>query len=442
MSAASQAKRRSPDAQVIVLERGPHVSYGACGMPYNLEDPERSMEDLVVMTPERFREERGLDVRVGHEVQRIYPQAKTVVVHDDATGLTEELRYDKLVIATGARAIRPPLPGLDLPGVFLMRQLTDGAALKRFVAETKPKRAVVIGAGYIGMEMCEAFRVRGLEVTLLELAGQVVPGFQPEIATLVAKELERNGVVVRTGQRVTAVETRDGAASPLAVRTEEEVFAADVVLVSVGVRPNVDLAVHAGVALGETGAIAVDAFMRTNVPDLLAAGDCVEARHVVTDRPVWVPLGTTANKTGKIAGANAAGEELRFPGIAGTAVFKVFGLEVARTGITPEDAARGGIAAVTASSQQSSRGHGYPGAKKLTTLLTAERGTGRLLGAQMVGAEGVATRIDVFATALSAKMTLEDVEGLDLAYAPPFAPVYDPILIAATVARKRVEMAK
>lgn len=436
MSAASQAKRRAPGASVVVLERGQHVSYGACGMPYNLADPGRRMDDLVVIPAERFRAERGIDVRTRHEALAVDVGRRVVSVADLDGARRYELPYDALVIATGARAVRPPLPGMDLPGVFVLRELHDGAAMKRHLAEAAPRRAVIVGAGYIGMEMAEALRGRGLEVTVLEKVDQVLPGFAPQIVERVAAELARNGVRVETGVSVRELRREGGA---LAVVTDRGAHAADLVLVSVGVRPSVALAESAGIALGPTGAIAVNDRLRTSAPDVWAAGDCAEAAHLVTGRPAWIPLGTTANKQGKVAGANAVGADERFAGIVGSAAFKVFDLEVGRTGLGPADAARAGLDAIAAASTHRSRGHAYPGSKDVTTVLVAERGSRRLLGAQLVGGEGVKGRVDVLATALTARLRVDDLEQLDLAYAPPLAPVYDPILVAAGVTAKALE---
>jgi NADPH-dependent 2,4-dienoyl-CoA reductase/sulfur reductase-like enzyme len=435
MSAASQARRRQPGAEVVVLERGPYVSYAACGMPYNIADAGRSMGDLVVLTPDDVRE-RDIDLRLRHRAVGVDVGRQVVSAQDLEAGRTVEVAYDALVLATGAAPIHPPIPGLDHPGVFVLRELTDGEALKRRLAETRPERAVIVGAGYIGLEMAEAFRDRGLEVTVVEKMEQVAPGYDAPIAGLVAEALRRHGVSVQTGVTVQAVEEGEGGG--LSVRTDRGSLSADLVLVSVGIRPRVELARLAGVRLGETGAMSVDDRMRTSVPRVFAAGDCAEARDIVTGRPVWVPLGPTANKQGKVAGANAAGADERFAGVVGTAAFKVFDLEVARSGVTASEAKRVGLDVITAISRQGSRARGYPGASPLTTVLTAEIGTGRLVGAQMAGAGVVAKRIDVLATALAAGFTVEQIEGLDLSYAPPFAPVYDPVLIAASVARKRL----
>jgi NADPH-dependent 2,4-dienoyl-CoA reductase/sulfur reductase-like enzyme len=439
MSAASQAKRRLPDAEVVALERGAYVSYGACGMPYNIEDAGRDIEDLVVFTPERFREERGIDVRTRHEAIAIETAAKQVKVLDRDRDRDYALEYDELVIATGATAFKPPFEGLDLPGVFVLRDLTHGAAIKRYLESNTPARAVIVGGGYIGMEMAEALTARGLAVTVLEMMDQVVPGWHPTIADTVRKTLGEHDVAVESGVRVERIGTRDGG---LEVQTGGRVFPCDMVLVSVGVRPNVNLARAAGIKLGKTGAIAVDDHMRTSTPHVYAAGDCAEAFHRVAEEPAYLPLGDTANKQGKVAGANAAGGDEAFGGIVGSAGFKVFELEVARTGFGQSEIDRLGLKAVAATSKHASFAHGYPNPKPIQTVLFAEVGSGRLLGAQMVGAGVVGKRIDVFATALHAGMTVAEVEGLDLAYAPPISPVYDPILIAATVTRKALAEAR
>lgn len=439
MSAASQVKRRDPGAEVVVLERGPDISYSACGMPYNIGDRRRGSEDLVIVTPEAARTERGVDVRTRHEAVAIEVGRKSVRVRDLASGGAEsDLSFDQLVIATGASASRPPLPGLDLPGVFVLRELTDGAAIKAWLAATPVREAVIVGAGYIGLEMAEALRGLGLAVTVLEKLPTVLPGWAQPIVEEARKELVRAGVQVETGISVQGVSR---AGEDLLVRTDRGEVRGQLVLISVGVRPNVALAKAAGVALGETGAIATDGELRTNLPFVFAAGDCVEVKNLVTGRPVWIPLGTTANKTGKIAGANAAGGHERFGGIVGSAGFKLFEQEVARTGIDLAEAKKLGLDAVAALSHHHTRGKNYPGDRPIVTVLFAERGSGRLLGAQSIGADAVAKRIDVFATALHARMTVAQIEDLDLTYAPPFAPVYDPILIAATVARKAVEKA-
>lgn len=437
MSAASQARRRNPGARITVLERGPDVAYGSCGLPYNIEDPDRDINDLVKISAERFRSEREIDVRTRHAATSIDVEARTVEVTEIESGRTYVQGYDRLVIATGARATRPPIEGLDLPGVFFLRELTDGDSIKRFCAAERPHKAVVLGAGYIGMEMAEALHARGVEVTVIEREPDVLPGFERVIVDAVREELGHHGVEVRTGTTAERIDlAAERSALPLRVRTDHGDFQGDLVLVSVGVRPNVEIARAAGIRIGSTGAIATNDKMGTNVEGVFAAGDCAEAWHQILEQPVWIPLGTTANKQGKVAGANAVGAHLRFAGIVGTAGFKVFDLEVARTGVGPTEMARAGIAGIAVPSRHIDRSKNYPGSGRVDTVLFVEPRTRRLLGGQMVGRSGIAKRIDVLATALHAKMTIDDVEALDLSYAPPFAPVYDPILIAATSARK------
>ena len=433
MSAASQARRRDPACEVIVLERGRDISYSACGMPYNIGDPRRALDDLVILDAATARNERGIDVRTRHEVVGIDLARRLVNVVNLDTAQAYALTWDRLVLANGAAAVRPALSGIDQPGVFVLRDLDDARSIKQHFAEAEVTGAIVVGAGYIGMEMADVLHGMGIAVTMLEKLGHVLPGFAPAIVEVARGELDRQGVRVHTGTSLLSVQ-RD--AADLVVRTDGGEFRAQLVIVSVGTRPDVALAAKAGIELGASGAIAVDAALRTSAPDVYAAGDCAEAQHLVLDRPVWIPLGTTANKQGKVAGANAAGGDERFGGIVGSAGFKLFDLEIARTGLGDAEIGRAGIDAVEAVSQHHSRAKSYPGAKPITTVVYAERGSGRLLGAQMIGGDTVAKRIDVFATALHAHMTLAQVEALDLSYAPPFAPVYDPVLIAASVGVK------
>ncbi len=439
MSAASQARRRDPTCEVIVLQRGSEISYSACGMPYNIGDPKRDMDDLVILKAQTARVERGIDVRTRHEVTRIDVAQRSVDVTDLNAKRSSTLAWDALVLAGGAAAVRPNVPGLDLAGVFMLREFEDGAAIKQYLQKNSVQSAVIVGAGYIGMEMADVLHGLGVSVTVLDKAQQILPGFAPEIVSVAQRELARCGVSVKTGVSLRALR-RDGA--DLVISTERDELRAQLVIVAVGTRPEVALAKAAGIALGQSGAIAVDSAMRTNMPGVYAAGDCAQALHLVLNRPVWLPLGTTANKQGKVAGANAAGGAERFGGIVGSAGFKLFDLEVARTGLGAAEIEAARIDAVAAVSLHHSRARNYPGDTPMTTLVYAEHRTGRLLGAQMIGAESVAKRIDVFATALHAQMTLEQVEALDLAYAPPFSPVMDPILIAANVGLKALAKAQ
>ncbi len=436
MSAAARAKRVRPDLEVIVIERDPYVSYGACGIPYFLAGMVPDYQRLIIYTPEYFRQERGIDVRTNTEAVEIRLAERAVLVRDQVTGATETIPYDRLILATGAFPIRPNLPGSTLANIFVLRSLTDGLHLYRALTENHPQRAVILGAGYIGLEMAEALRSRGLQVTILEALDHVLGPTEPEISQIVEQELAAHDVRLLKQTRAVGFEG-DAKGDVREVLTDSgERLEADLVLIGIGIRPNVRLAEEAGIALGPTGAIAVDERQETNVVGVFAAGDCCETRHIVTGRPTWIPLGPAANKQGRVAGDNAAGRRATFAGVVGTAAVKVFDLEVARTGLSLQEALATGFHAKKVVVTASSRAGYYPGAQPITLALLVDEHTHRLLGAQMVGREGVAKRIDVFATALHAQMTVDEMSQLDLSYAPPFAPVWDPILIAVNAALK------
>jgi NADPH-dependent 2,4-dienoyl-CoA reductase/sulfur reductase-like enzyme len=343
------------------------------------------------------------------------------------------------VLATGAAAVCPPLPGRDLEGVFVLRHMRDGRRLLRFFEETRPRTAVVVGAGYIGLEMAEAFRARGLRTTLVESSETLMGALGGRARELVTDEMRAHGVEVTFGERVTAFEGEGGRVARV-LTDAGRALEADVVSVGVGVHPEVALAVAAGVEVGESGAVLTDERQRTSAPGVYAAGDCCEVLHRVSGRRVWHPLGQPAVRQGWVAGANAASGdsnvEARYTGVVGTNVVKVFGLEAARTGLSLEEARESGFDAEETEGETHSRAGYYPGGSKIHTRLVADA-RGRLLGAQMVGREGVAQRIDVYAAALHAGLKVEDVERFDLAYAPPFAPTIDPIIRAAHRARMR-----
>ena len=437
MSAASRARRLRPDVEIVVLERGRDVSYGACSLPYYIAGVIPSRDDLVVHDADFFRRERAIDVRLGTAALAVDARARTVACRD-AQGATESLSFDSLVLATGARPVKPPLPGVEMPGVFVVRSLVDGDAIAEFIGSGRVKQATVIGAGYIGLEMAEALLARGIDVTVLELLPTVLPTSDPDMSDVVERELLSKGVRVRKETRVEGFEPASGSRSVGFVLAGGQRLGTDMVIVATGVRPRVDLAASAGILLGGTGAIKVDARQVTSEPSILAAGDCSEAVHIVTGKPVWIPLGTTANKQGKIAGENAVGGSARFAGVAGTNVTKILDLEAAQTGLTERGAEAIGLRANSVRITGSSRAHSYPGAGPLHVKLTFEKDGGRLLGGQIVGREGAAKRIDTVATALSARMSVADLAAVDMSYAPPFSPVWDPVLIAAVQAVKKV----
>lgn len=447
MSAASKLKRELPDADVIVYERSQHISYSACGIPYWIAGTVGSDRRLIILTPERARERRGIDVRTGHEVTAINPLTKTVHVHRLETDEQVVQPYQALIIATGASAIRPPLPGIDLPGVLTLRSLADGQQIFTYLAEHQPQRAVIVGGGYIGLEMAEALRDRDIDVTIVELLPQLLPNFDTEMVEAVTTHIGEQGVTARTSQRVEHImQTEDGLA---VVLDSEERIAADLVLVSVGVRPNSALAIEAGLKLGKSGAIWVDAQMRTSDPHIYAAGDCVEHYHIVLGENAWIPLATSANKGGRIAGDNVAAAVTGatpsiFPGIAGTAIVKVFDYTMAVTGVTEQQAVLSGkwgetgkgIGSATVNAWE--KASYWPGAEKIQVKLIYEKSNGRILGGQLAGKAGVNKRIDIIATALSTGMTVATLGMLDLSYAPPYSPTYDPVQVCANVAARGV----
>ncbi|WP_158855157.1 FAD-dependent oxidoreductase [Halorhabdus sp. CUG00001] len=430
MSAASKAKRDDPGREVVVLERGEWVSYGACGLPYYVKDEIERLEDLVAIPADRFRDERDVDLRTGTEATAIDPDEREVTV---TTGdETYQQSYDDLLVSTGAKAIEPPIEGLDRDDVFTLHTMESGRALKAYADEATGQETVaIVGGGYVGIEMAEAFRGRGLDVEMFEMREHVLSPFGSTVGKTVAETLERNGIDVHTGTQVNRIDGRNGVE---AIVTDKGEQAIDAALVAAGVAPRVTVAETAGIELGATGAIATDDYGRTSAEDVYAAGDCAEMTHAVTGQPAHVPLALTANRAGRAVGATVAGEPTPVGEIAGTATLKAFDLEVARTGLLDGERLRAaGFDPVSTSITAPSRAHYYPGGADIEITLVGDADSGRVLGASMVGEEGVAKRIDTVATAIQNEMTVTELEYLDLSYAPPFGPTWDPILTAAKV---------
>jgi NADPH-dependent 2,4-dienoyl-CoA reductase/sulfur reductase-like enzyme len=437
LAAAMEARRTAPDLPVTVFERTGDISYGACGLPYVVAGLIPSPDALVLHTPEYFRARHSIEVRLDCEAVELLPSKSFVRVRE--AGVEREVGYDSLVLATGAAAVCPPLPGRDLEGVFVLRHMRDGRRMLRYFEEAPPRTAVVVGAGYIGLEMAEAFTARGLRTTLVEASDKVMGALTGSARDMVAEELRAGGVEVLFGERVTAFEGR-GTRVERVLTGSGRALEADVVSVGVGVRPEVALAVAAGVEVGESGAVRTDERQRTSAPGVYAAGDCCEVLNKVSGRRVWHPLGQPAVRQGWVAGANAAGQDsspdARYTGVVGTNAVKVFGLEVSRTGLSLEEALEAGFDAAEVESESHTRAGYYPGGSRILTRVVTDA-RGRLLGAQLVGREGVAQRVNVFAAALHAGLKVDEVERLDLAYAPPFAPTIDPIIRAAHQAQKQ-----
>jgi NADPH-dependent 2,4-dienoyl-CoA reductase/sulfur reductase-like enzyme len=432
MSAASAARRRDPDLEIVAFERGPYTSYSACGIPYYVGGLFEDSDRLVSRSPEEHRA-KGIDVHVRSEVTAIDLDARTLTVCDLHTHDERTEGFDQVVLATGAEAVAPPVPGAEAtePARTIDAAERFHAALSRG-GET----AVVIGGGYIGLEMAEALVERGLRTTLVEAAPQVMATLDADMAEHVQDAAEGVGIRVMTGTAVEEVVVGRGGA-PSAVRAGGETLPADHVVMATGVRPAVGLAAAAGLELGPSGALRVDDHQRCPGHDgVFAAGDCVESWHRILRAPVNVQLGTHANKQGRIVGANATGGDVAFPGVIGTAVTRLCRYEVGRTGISEREARDAGIEVVSATVKDRTRAAYFPGAGPIWVKLVCEPGSGRLLGGQIVGVEGAAKRIDVLATCVWAGLEVGEIELMDLSYAPPFSGVYDPLLVAARAATK------
>ncbi len=434
MSAAGRVKRTLPDMEVVVLEQTRDVSYSACGMPYNIANPARDIDDLVVRKAEVFREKQGINLLTGYGVEAVDPGTQTVsgVTHE---GNAFSFSYDRLLIATGASPVMPDIPGTDLPGVMALKRLDDGRSIKAFISQNRVKRVVILGMGYIGLEMCEALRALDIDVEMIKPGPVFLPWMDRDLARVVREEVEAEGVRLYPGSEAKEIKV---SGNQLSVVCGKGTHTADMVLVAMGIRPNSREAAAAGVALGPSDSIAVDKTLQTSIPNIFSAGDCADAYHVVTGEKTWIPLALRANRAGWAAADNICGGKTVLEGVAGTAVFKVFHLEVARTGLTGEEAKRYGFEPAAVTIETRSRAHSHPGASTIYAHLVGDKKSGKLLGAQLVGREGAAHRINAAAVALHARMSVQDFSGTDLSYAPPFGPTWDPLLTAANQLSKNM----
>ena len=427
MSAASRAKRNLPDLEVTVLEKTMDVSYSACGMPYNIADPKRVIDDLVVRPADVFRRKQGIKVLTGHSGEKIDRQRQNVhVISQD--GSSFKIAYDKLLIATGAHPILPELPGFDLPGIMALKSLEDGRKIKNYIKDNDVKNVIVLGMGYIALEMCEALQALNIGVEMVKPRKTFIPWMHREMADTVKKEVESNGVKLYTGYEIRRAEKSNGRIN---IVCDDLTLTGDMVLAAVGIAPNSQIASDAGLELGLSNSISVDKMLRTSDENIFAAGDCADAYHVVTGRKTWIPLALRANRSGWAAADNICGKKVTLEGVVGTAVFKVFNLEVARTGLTPKEAVEAGFDPAFVNIKTRSRAHAHPGSKMIQVQMVGDKKSGRLLGAFMVGGEGAAHRINAAAVALHNHMSVEAFSTTDLSYAPPFGPVWDPLLTAA-----------
>lgn len=437
--AAAKARRTDPLADIVVLDRGRFISYGACGIPYYVSGAVPHVKELmstpvgVVRDACFFKKVKGVSVRTGTEVSGIDREAKTVTLRD-ADSRESTLCYDKLILATGSSPFVPAIENVSLRNIFTVKSIEDAELLK--AQATAGAAACIVGGGLIGLEAAEALRSKGVRVTVLEMRDQLLPGvLDAEVAAVVRKHMQAQGVTVRTGCAVTGFVGKASVEKVLAGGLELE---ADLVVLAPGVKPNVQLARDAGLAIGVTGAIAVDEELRTSDPDIYACGDCCESTHLVTGEKVFVPLGSTANKQGRVAGINAAGGRATFAGIIGTSILKVFNVNAGKTGLTEAEALARGFEVETVLAPAPDRAHFFPGAKPILLKLVAERGTGRILGLQAAGEGAVERRLDAAAAAITFKASAEQLAQLDLAYAPPYGAAMDNLIVAADVMKNKL----
>ena len=437
LGAAAAARKINRQATVTVLERSIYASSSPCGLPYFIGGEIEDIKKLTFAEPKVIRDKMGIDLRLKHEVLAIDPGTKSATCLDIDADRQYQLEYDRLILATGASPKVPPVERIDASGVFTLRNVGDAVAIEEYIGKNSPSRAMVVGAGYIGLEMTEALTRLGLDVTLIEMLPQILVGMDQDMAAVVRQRLEQNGVNVRTNSPLEKV-LCDGDGRVVSVQANDEKIDADLVILALGVAPNVELAKTAGITIGEYGAIGADDRQRTSAPDVLAAGDCCQARHIVTGREVYMPLATVAEKQGKVAGENAAGGDSCFAGVLGTSISGAFGLVFASTGLTAQTAKKQGIEAAAQAFTGHSHAAYYPNPKPLRLKIVFDPKAGKLLGAQAVGEEGVVARINALIAAIHAGLTVKDLTQLDLPYAPPFGSSWDPIHVVAMMAARKL----
>ena len=427
-TAAARLRRLDEQAEIVVFERSGYVSYANCGLPYYIGGVIEDPAALTLQTPESFFARFRIDIRVRHEVTAIHPEKKTVLVKRLETGEVFEERYDKLILSPGAKPTQPRLPGTGLDKVFTLRTVEDTFRIKDYILQHRPKSAVLAGGGFIGLELAENLRELGLDVTIVQRPKQLMNPFDPDMAAFIHSEVRRNGIKLALGRTVEGFVQRDGGIDVLL--KDEAPLRADMVVLAIGVTPDTALAKEAGLELGIKGSIVVNDRMETSIPDIYAVGDAVQVKHYVTGADAVISLAGPANKQGRIAADNICGGDSRYPGSQGSSVIKVFNLTAASTGINEINAKKAGLEADAVVLSPMSHAGYYPGGKLMTMKVVFEKGTCRLLGAQIVGYEGVDKRIDVLATAIHAGLTAAQLKDLDLAYAPPYSSAKDPVNMA------------
>lgn len=438
LSAASKAKRIQPDLEVRVFEKSGFISYGACGLPYYIGDLVQTENELVDYTPEELYDKRDISTYIHHEVIKIDPTNQKIDVLNLKNNETIVVPYDYLVIATGASPVIPNIPGIHTKGVFFLRTVENGMEIKKAVQEDKAQKAVIVGGGFIGLEMAEQLTHTGIDVTVVEAMPRLLPFLDEEYSNTVRQTLEEHTIDLYTDTIVSEIISNDDAVS--GVKTSDgTTIEADLVIISVGVKPNSDLAKDAGLKLGFKNAIFVDAFMKTTNDSIWACGDCVQTYNFITKRETYIPLGTIANKQGRIAGENIAGHKNTFHGALASQITKIFDLYIASTGLTRAQAEEAAFEVEETKIKKADKASYYPGRKSNDIKLVFDKNSGRLLGAQAMGSESISGRINVLATAITARMTVSELNEVDFVYSPSVAPVYDPVSIAASQAMKKVK---
>lgn len=431
MSAASKLRRMQKDAQIVVYEKGRHLSYGACGLPYYVSGENDDYTKMIARTKEQF-EEMGMEIFLQHEVVKVVPEKKQVMIKDLVNNKLFIDTYDKLMIATGTIPIVPPFPGVSMKNIYGLKTLEDGIRLKEITEQPEIQDVVIVGGGYIGIEVVEAMIRQGKRVRVIELSDRILKTFDKELTDLAEEELVKHGVELNLVEKVEAF---IGSQEVEAVQTDKGTYRADLVLLSIGVKPATKFLAGSGIALGENGAVIIDREMRTNIQDVYSAGDCAQVYHKVMEENTHIPLGTNANKCGRIAGSNIAGQHNKYVGTLGSAAIKVCDLEMGRTGLSEEEAKKLAIDYTTVFVKSADHPGYYPNQTPIWIKLICEKRSRRILGAQAIGNKGAVLRIDIFAVAIHNQMTADELGMTDLVYAPPFAGVWDAVHIACNAVK-------
>lgn len=418
-SAATEIRRNDKTTEIIIYEMDEYISYAGCGMPFFISEEVKDFSDVVPRNEEFFKEKHNVDIYTCHEVLSIAPEHKTLTVKNLLTGNIFEDIYDKLIISTGAIAEKPDLKGADRDNVFILRNINHMMGIKNYIEKHNPKSAVIVGSGFIGLEMVESFKYLGMDVTIIARS-DISKGIDKDMTPYIENYLREKGINVYTNTPTVEINSQG------VVIGNGNTIQANIVLLATGIKPNTKLAKNAGIELGEHGAIKVDKYLKTNFDDIYSCGDCIEMFSSIDGKPMYRPLGSTANKTGTIAGANISGKDEEFKGIIGTSIYRVFDLAVGQTGLSEKEAIKSGYGIVVSVDKRMNKPE-YMGGKSIIIKAVAEKKTGRLLGAQIIGFEGVDKRLDVIAALITLKAKAEELMHLDLAYSPPFSTPRDPL---------------